>query len=125
MIFASHNNNAYSVMASDGVSITSTNNHIVPEKRSNHDFQEVGLTAYPNPFKNSATVNFNLATKSEYQVILYDMKGSLVGILKNELAEAGKLVSIEVDGSALTAGLYIIKLQTPTKTSTLKLMLSR
>ncbi len=84
------------------------------------------LIAYPNPFSAIAKVNFSLAEDDAYTVTLYDSKGAIAAELKRGEALAGEHVKVELDGSSLSDGLYILRLHTAKgSTKTIKLILKR
>ncbi|WP_089321212.1 DUF4082 domain-containing protein [Pontibacter ummariensis] len=83
------------------------------------------LSVYPNPFSGEATVSFVLEQEGEFEVGLYDARGALVGLLKQGRAQAGERRSVAVDGSGLSKGLYLVRLQTKAGVKTAKLVLER
>lgn len=72
------------------------------------------LTAYPNPFTQTATVNFTLPETTEAELKLYGIEGREVAQLFSGRAEAGQLYSVEFYGSGLAAGIYIVSLTSQT-----------
>jgi hypothetical protein len=83
------------------------------------------LEIYPNPFSSKATVSFILSKAGDYTVELYNINGALVKILKQGQAKAGARTTVEVEGSKLAKGLYLVRLQTNTGTQIKKLMLDK
>ncbi len=63
---------------------------------------------YPNPFNPTTMITFNLPTKSDYSLTIYNVTGQMVDEFAGE-AEAG-VVSIEFDASRLASGIYFYKL---------------
>jgi Domain of unknown function (DUF4082)/Secretion system C-terminal sorting domain len=84
-----------------------------------------GVEVNPNPFSDRATVHFVLARDGAYLVGLYDAQGKLVRVLQQGQAKAGELQAIEVDGTSMASGLYLVRLQTSTGASAARLLLSR
>ncbi|GAB3815722.1 hypothetical protein GCM10028895_10190 [Pontibacter rugosus] len=80
------------------------------------------MQAHPNPFTTKATVKFTLAQEGKYSLLLYDMKGALLGEVKQGQAASGETVSVEIDGTALAKGMYFVKLQANGEVRTLKLV---
>lgn len=73
--------------------------------------QEFGLLQnYPNPFNPRTTIFFNLQKRSMVNITVYDMLGHQVAELLNEVKDAGRS-SIQFDGSNLSSGLYLCKMQ--------------
>lgn len=66
----------------------------------------IEASAYPMPFTDKTTLEFKVAEAQDYVVQLYDSKGQLVRELKAGNARAGELVSVEIDGTRLSDGLY-------------------
>ncbi|TXK36404.1 T9SS type A sorting domain-containing protein [Pontibacter qinzhouensis] len=83
------------------------------------------LLAYPNPFKSVTTLHFALPTDSDYVVNLYDSKGAQLKTLQEGQATAGQEQVVEVDGTNLPDGLYIVRLQSSTGTKSVKLLLTK
>jgi hypothetical protein len=68
------------------------------------------LQNYPNPFNPSTTISFNLQKKSKVNITVYDMLGHQVAELLNEVRSEGPS-SVQFDGSNLSSGLYLCKMQ--------------
>jgi hypothetical protein len=72
------------------------------------------LQNYPNPFNPTTTISFNLQRRSGVRITVYDMLGQQVAELLNE--DKGKgLSSVQFDGSNLSSGLYLYKMQIDNK----------
>lgn len=84
-----------------------------------------GVIAYPNPFRDKATVTFAAMQAGSYSAALYDMKGALVKELKQGTVSTGEVVAIEVDGAELPGGIYFTRIATPDEVKTVKLILQR
>jgi len=71
------------------------------------------LMAYPNPFGKKTTINFSVP-KAEDNIIVevFNLRGVKVATLYTGKIEAGKTNSIPFDGSALPAGIYVVRLTT-------------
>jgi tripartite motif-containing protein 71 len=83
------------------------------------------ISVYPNPFKNKALLNFKLNYEGNYVIALYDARGMLVTILKEDRVKPGELHTIEIDGSGLVRGLYVVRLQTDKGNYSAKLVLDK
>jgi hypothetical protein len=70
------------------------------------------LTAFPNPFAESATVRFAVQQAEAAEVVAYDVLGRAVATLYAGTPPAGETVTARFDGSALAPGLYVVRLQT-------------
>jgi hypothetical protein len=89
--------------ASEFVSIEDEE-HILPNK---FDL----LQNYPNPFNPYTVISYLLPVRAQVSIIVYDLLGREVATLVNEEKEVGRY-SVKFDGSKLSSGLYIYKLQT-------------
>ncbi|WP_299990494.1 InlB B-repeat-containing protein [uncultured Pontibacter sp.] len=83
------------------------------------------LSAHPNPFSDKARVRFTVSEGQDYTLSLYDSKGSLIKTLHQGKTVSGQLHQIDIDGTDLGKGLYILRLQTKSKNETFRLMLDR
>jgi serine protease AprX len=64
---------------------------------------------YPNPFNPSTKIRFNVPVKSDVKITLNDVLGREIGVLFNEIAEPGTN-EIEINGSALSSGIYLVRM---------------
>lgn len=83
------------------------------------------VKVYPNPFSNRATLSFSLPKGGAYELTLYDTRGAEITSLGKGSAVAGGLNSVEIDGSHLPRGLYIVRLQTSEGARAIRLSLSK
>lgn len=83
------------------------------------------LTVVPNPFRHKAVVRFSVKKAEDYSVSLYNAHGKQVRVLKTGTASAGESVYLNVDGSALPEGLYLVRLATKSGVQTVKLILQK
>lgn len=84
---------------------------------------------YPNPFNPKTTIKYQLPTVSHINIILFDVLGRIVRVLKDEKQEAG-YYTIDWDGkdefgNAAPSGTYLYRLETENFTQTRKLLLIR
>ena len=84
-----------------------------------------GLTAYPNPATDRATVNFSLAAAGKYTLEMYDIRGAKVKTLAAGQAQANKAVTVEVNVADYAKGIYLLKLVTDKGVSSQRLMIQR
>ncbi|MBN1780342.1 T9SS type A sorting domain-containing protein [bacterium] len=107
--------NIYSrVLTSDEILFLARKNGItaVNEKRPMASLpQAYGLLQnYPNPFNPNTTITFNLEQRSRVRITVCDMLGHQVAELLNEVRDAGQS-SVQFDGSDLSSGLYLCRMQ--------------
>jgi len=85
------------------------------------------LTGYPNPFNPVVTIAFTLGKQTDVKVDIYNIKGQHVKRLQNGLLKSGnqQLVWDGTDASnkPVGTGIYFVRVKTPVKAQTLKLML--
>ena len=80
-------------------------------------------SAYPNPFSATATVGFAVTRGQRVEVALYDALGRKVRTLFNSTVESGTRYEALVDGSGLPSGLYLVRLQGDTFSTTRRVTL--
>jgi hypothetical protein len=83
------------------------------------------LKVYPNPFSEKAYIDFVLQDGGEYLINLYDGKGSFVALLKKGQTQAGQKNLIEIDGSGLPSGVYLVNMQSQKGTQTFRIVINR
>ncbi|MBK0401900.1 T9SS type A sorting domain-containing protein [Adhaeribacter sp. BT258] len=81
------------------------------------------LEASPNPFRLTTKIKFTVPDKGDYAVILYNMEGNPVKVLKKGNAQAGDQLTAEIKGQLLPRGLYVVRVQSSKTSQTLKLMM--
>lgn len=77
---------------------------------------------YPNPFNPFTNIEFDIPTKSNVSIIVYDILGKIVEeIVKQELNAGSYYVTF--DGSKYSSGIYFYKLETDDFAKTKKMVL--
>ena len=82
------------------------------------------LQNYPNPFNPSTSIKFELPRTSQVSLTVFDMLGRQVSVLVNEKRDAG-VYEVKFDGSGLSSGVYLYRIQAGTFVQTRKLLLLR
>lgn len=77
------------------------------------------LNVYPNPMSDYTTVRLNMSETADVTINIVDMMGKIV-MSKNYPRQSG-LFSIDVDGSSLPAGAYVMNIQAGEKLSSRKI----
>lgn len=77
---------------------------------------------YPNPFNPSTTINYTLAQNGQVSLKVFDVLGSEVASLVNEVQNAGSH-KVNFDASSLSSGVYVYTLTSGAFTSSQKMML--
>jgi len=81
---------------------------------------------FPNPFNDSATLNFSLGVSKNISISLYDLNGRLIKEMINNYKIEGKhSIKIEMtspSGKGLATGIYFLQISTNTTSKTQKLV---
>ncbi|MFN4111180.1 MAG: T9SS type A sorting domain-containing protein, partial [Ignavibacteria bacterium] len=77
---------------------------------------------YPNPFNPSTTIRYALAEPVKVKLVVYNAIGQKVIELVNAEQEVG-YYSVDFNASNLASGMYLIRLETPKYTKTIKALL--
>ncbi len=93
------------------------NNQILPD---NYSLSQ----NYPNPFNPSTSINYQLISRSQVTLKIFNTIGQEVATLVNDIQEAG-FKSITWDAGTLPTGIYYYKLQAGNFTETKKLILMK
>jgi len=80
------------------------------------------FTNYPNPFNASTCIQYNLTKPGNVKLDLFDITGRLVKTLENTDKPAGRH-NIYIDGSGLSSGTYLVRLNTGTEVRNKKISL--
>ncbi len=103
---------------------TSTASSVAAPDRNLGKVSDIVMSAYPNPFSESSTIDFTLREAGAYSLTLFDVNGKAVKEIRSGVAEAGVINSVTINGD-LPAGIYIARLRTDSKTKILRIMLRR
>ncbi|MDO8969114.1 MAG: FlgD immunoglobulin-like domain containing protein, partial [Saprospiraceae bacterium] len=75
----------------------------------------IRLKAYPNPFKNMATIEYQIPNKSNISLSIYNINGQLVKIMVAGYEKAGKYIVVwngrDNEGNKVCCGIYVICLK--------------
>jgi hypothetical protein len=85
---------------------------------------ELDLKNYPNPFPNSTTISFNLSASSYVSLQVYDITGTLVSQLINEVRNSG-LNTVVFTPDYSVSKVFVYRLTTDFGTETKKMMLAK
>jgi len=78
--------------------------------------------AYPNPFNPTTTLTLDITENSFASVKVFNLKGEVVGVLMNDMVDAGSY-TVTWDGSNLSSGVYMIRAEASGQITTQKVML--
>ncbi len=90
----------------------------------NHSAPQNTCQAYPNPFTNKTTIHYNLVQDGQVNLSIYDMQGREIKNLVDGNESSG-LYNQVFDGSGLSNGVYMYRLETSSGVQTGKLILSK
>lgn len=68
------------------------------------------VKAYPNPFNETATIEFSVAETGNATVEVYSLTGTKVATVFNNEVEAGAIQKVEFNANNLSNGIYIYRL---------------
>jgi hypothetical protein len=94
----------------------------VPFLDVSHPIRFVLGQNYPNPFNPSTTINYGLPVACEVRLGVYDLLGRELAVLVNGRKDAG-VHEVRFDGSGLSSGVYLYRLQAGEFVQTMKLVL--
>ncbi|NBC18349.1 MAG: T9SS type A sorting domain-containing protein [Bacteroidetes bacterium] len=66
---------------------------------------------YPNPFNPQATLRFGVQQAQQVTVDLYDITGRQVDVLYQGTLSDGQFETVTIDGSDLSSGVYLVRVQ--------------
>jgi hypothetical protein len=78
-------------------------------------------SAYPNPFNPAVTIPYNLTEDDQMSLKVYNLRGELVKVLKSAYALKGTY-SVTWQPQNLSAGMYIVRMQSGNHTSMQKVV---
>jgi poly-gamma-glutamate capsule biosynthesis protein CapA/YwtB (metallophosphatase superfamily) len=88
---------------------------------------DLGLKAWPNPFRDKLSVSFDTSGKARTRLEVYNLRGQKVRTLTSELLPAGKhgfaWDAKDDRGSAVASGIYFIRLENDGKSGMRKVVL--
>ncbi|MES2139929.1 MAG: peptidoglycan DD-metalloendopeptidase family protein [Bacteroidota bacterium] len=106
-------------------SIASSNGQMVVLNTTSieEEITVLGLNLYPNPFNNTAALDYTLTRSEKVQLGLYDVLGKEIVSLKNENQATGNH-KISIDGTELklSKGLYLLVLKTENTSAFIKIV---
>ena len=86
-----------------------------------HRTPNTGLRIAPNPFSGTTTITYSLPSAGNIALKLYDVTGALVSTLRSGLSPAGSQTA-HIDAAKFARGIYVLKLESESGTTTRKLV---
>jgi hypothetical protein len=117
---------AFLALESDSINHSNSENiDLISIDDLQEDAQNINIKAFPNPFRNSLTLDVNLANNTKnkhYKLTIVDMAGRVV-YSRSGNSGLNKLLRISVDETAFwKSGFYIAKLEIGNKTQHIKIL---
>lgn len=81
------------------------------------------ISVYPNPFTNIANVNFTVDGNKEVTVDVFNTVGQKV--ISNDLGTVSGLQNVQIDGTNLESGMYLINITMDGEVTTKKVSLTK
>ncbi len=88
---------------------------------NNTTLKQIRILAYPNPSSSAVKINFNLTSQEATQMGVYNIAGALVYEERLGVFPAGQQ-ELHVAVNNLDAGVYFVKITTPTQSGLVKLI---
>lgn len=105
------------IYLNDGLTVIELAENVVPQTA-------LLIDAYPNPFNSSTSVRVELPQTGEVTVALFDIQGRIITDVFSGVMTAGNH-QFNIDGGSLSSGLYFLKVKTPDKQASTRLLLLR
>ena len=85
------------------------------------------LVNYPNPFRPTTTIAYELAAPAHVRLAIYDVSGRLVRVLKDAPSESGRQIAtwdgIGEGGVKVASGVYFCRLEAGSRAETRRIVL--
>ena len=97
---------------------------IVEEKNLKQDINHTGISVHPNPFARSVRISYDLPRTGRLKISAYDISGRQIAVILNqELTTTKGNTTWSPDN--LPSGVYVLRIETPDRSITQKVMLLR
>lgn len=128
-VFMSHSEGSAVISATSGSLSVSSSGMITVFSATgldegNSSFSYALKQNYPNPFRQSTSISYQISTGGQVILKVYDMNGKEVATIVNQTKEAGQ-ETVAFDAGSLPGGTYFYRLQSGQYTETRKFLLVR
>jgi len=86
------------------------------------DKESTGLKVYPNPFSDVFIIEYNIGQETPVSIEIYSMTGRLEQVVMEDAWHYMGNYSVDLDGSHLSKGIYIVNIRSSEKQFTQKLV---
>ncbi len=110
-----------------GISVYKEGGVVEVEENNSNSIEEMNYSLsqnYPNPFNPSTTISYQIPNAGNVSLKVYDVLGREVAVLVEEYKNAGTY-STNFNGSGLSSGVYIYRLEAGNYVSSKKLVLMK
>ncbi len=104
-------NYSFAVSAFDKAGNESEPSEAITGIRTSDKSLQNNCNVYPNPFKNSATIEYSLPEASEVKIVLYDLTGRKIENLYSGYQNSG-IHTLSINVNDLNPGIYFYKMKT-------------
>lgn len=118
MVLVDKNLNPIGVLISESIETLLTSNETVSGTPKKVELNQ----NYPNPFNPSTTISYSLSNASKVKIEVFNMLGKSVGMIENSLKSSGNHTSV-FDGSSLSSGIYLYRIEAGTFIQTRRMVL--
>lgn len=97
--------------------LTSINDYSDSEKPN-----KITISAWPNPFNPATLISYSIPQSGKVSLKVFDLLGRQVALLTEEIKPAG-MHQIPFRGDDLASGIYVIRMESGSKTESVKVIL--
>lgn len=117
---------AYEVIRPDTTSSDSLNKeNKIPQIGDNVISKITDLSVYPNPSTGDFTIKYDVTKRADIKIDIYDIKGSLVKSVVNQVSQYTGKYQIPVNLNEMPPGIYIVNLMNGEKRFSEKIVLNK
>jgi ELWxxDGT repeat protein len=98
---------------------------VIDRASSSSATSNIQFSAYPNPFSDRVQLELEALHRSKVVVEVFDLNGLLIQRLYNRQVQENQSIRLELDGSRLRDGVYLVKVSTDKEVTFHRLMLAR
>lgn len=85
---------------------------------------EFGASVYPNPFRNDATISFNLTENTDVKISVTNVLGETVGYFEQAFNEGEYSLQLSSFSTNISQGMYFVNLSFDDKTTSVRIVCS-